>query len=258
MEAHTGASLHNHTKSICFSLKTARGVSFPKPGKGFNGIDGNTEEGPVKRILIVMAGVAAAISCMSGLVFTVRRAAAQTETGAICVATFADMNGNGQRDEGETSLDGVNVNLSTGGVIIGTHITAEGEDQYCFEHLLRGIYTITFTPSPTYRITTANEGTFALDAGQRLTIDRFGAFPVGMEGLRAEVAAQVAAARGSDKPLETSTRLLLSTVGSMLVMLFMVGVGAVILGLISSGRRPGKSRQQKTVRLPAEIKPPSP
>jgi hypothetical protein len=214
----------------------------------------------VKRLLIVMTWVAAATACLPRPVFTVNRAAAQTQTGAICVATFADTNGNGQRDEGEPSLDGVNVNLSTGGVIIATHITAEGEDQYCFEHLLRGIYTVTFTPSPTYRITTASEGTFALETGQRLTIDRFGAFPVGMEGLRAEVAAQVAAARGSDKPLETSTRLLLSTVGSMLVMLFMVGVGAVILGLISSGRRTGKSRprQRRTVPLPSEIKPPSP
>jgi hypothetical protein len=213
----------------------------------------------VKRLLIVSAGVAAVIVCLSGLAFRVNQAAAQAQTGAICVATFADMNGNGQRDEGETSLAGVNVNLSTGGVIIATHITAEGEDQYCFENLLRGIYTISFTPSPTYRITTANEGTFALDAGQRLTIDRFGAFPVGTEGLRAEVAAQVAAARGTSKPLQSSTRLLLSTVGSMLVMLFMVGVGAVILGLISGGRRRSRSgpKRQETIPPPAEIRPPS-
>jgi hypothetical protein len=213
----------------------------------------------VKRILIGMAWVAAGIACLFGLAVTWNRAAAQAQTGTICVATFADMNGNGLRDEGETSLAGVNVNLTTGGVIIATHITAEGEDQYCFENLLRGIYTVTFTPSPTYCITTANEGTFALDAGQRLTIDRFGAFPVGTEGLRAEVAAQVAAANGSDKPLEDSTRRLLSTAGSMLVMLFMVGIGAVILGLISGGRRPGRSRSRRREAIPppAEIKPPS-
>jgi hypothetical protein len=213
----------------------------------------------VKRLLVITACVAAGTVCLSGLAVAANRAAAQAQTGTICVATFADMDGNGLRDEGEISLAGVNVNLATGGVIIATHITAEGEDQYCFENLLRGIYTVTFTPSPTYRITTANEGTFALDAGQRLTIDRFGAFPVGTEGLRAEVAAQVAAASGSNKPLGNSTRLMLSTAGSMLVMLFMVGIGAVILGLIGGGRRPGRPRPRRheAVPPPAEIKPPS-
>jgi len=208
----------------------------------------------VKRLLTITARLGTAIACLSSLVLMADRATGQAQTGAICVATFADLNGNGQRDEGESALAGVNVNLSTGGVIIATHITAEGEDQYCFENLLSGIYTVTFTPSPTYRITTANEGTFALDAGQRLTIDRFGAFPVSTESLRAEVAARVAAARGPEKPLSTSTRLLLSTVGSMLVMLFMIGVGAVFLGLISNRHEP---RRRKTVPPPAEIKPPS-
>ena len=211
----------------------------------------------MKRLLVRSVWAAAGMACLFGLVFRVDQATAQAQTGAICVATFADINGNGQRDEGETSLAGVNVNLVTGGVIIATHITAEGEDDYCFENLLRGIYTISFTPSPTYRITTASEGTFALDAGQRLTIDRFGAFPVGTEGLRAEVAAQVAAARGENKPLQSSTRVLLSTVGSMLVMLFMVGVGAVIFGLTGGGRRRSKPRSRDTIRPPAEIKPPS-
>ena len=87
----------------------------------------------------------------------VPRSAAQAETGVICVATFADRNANGLRDEGEGPLAGVNVNLSTGGAIIATHITEEGETEYCFERLLRGIYTVTFTESPLYRITTPRE-----------------------------------------------------------------------------------------------------
>jgi hypothetical protein len=184
------------------------------------------------------------------------RAAAQTPTGAICVSAFADANGNGVHDPDEALLPGVNVNLATSGVIIATHITTPGETEYCFERLLTGIYTVTFTDSPTYRATTASEGTFALDPGQRLTVNDFGAVPVPLANLRAEVAAQVTAAQGPDKPLETSTRLLLATVGSMTVMLFMVGVGAVILG-VSSGRRPRKSKPPDFVLPPAEIKPPS-
>jgi hypothetical protein len=180
---------------------------------------------------------------------------AQTPVGAICVGTFADGNGNGIRDPGEDMLPGVNVNLATGGVIIATHIIAPGETQYCFENLLTGIYTVTFTDSPLYRITTANEGTFALDAGQRLMINDFGAFPVA--NLRAEVAAQIAAAQEPDKPLESSTRLMLATVGSMVVMLFMVGIGAVILGMIS-GRRPAKTAApSRSIPPPKVIKPPA-
>lgn len=181
---------------------------------------------------------------------------AQTETGAICVATFADANGNGIRDPGEELLPGVNVNLSTGAdVIIATHIMAPGETQYCFENLLTGYYTITFTDSPTYRTTTAREGTFSLDVGQRLMINEFGAFPIPISSLRAEVAAQIAAAQEPEEPLATSTRLMLATVGSMAVMLFMVGIGAVILGVISG--RSARQGQPKPVSPPKVIKPPA-
>jgi hypothetical protein len=180
---------------------------------------------------------------------------AQTETGAICVATFADANGNGIHDAGEGLLPGVNVNLATGGVIIATHIMAPGETQYCFENLLAGYYTITFTDSPTYRAITGNEGTVALDAGQRVMINDFGAFPIPISSLRAEVAAQIAAAQEPEKPLATSTRLMLATVGSMAVMLFMVGIGAVILGVISG--RSARAGQPESISPPKVIKPPA-
>lgn len=172
------------------------------------------------------------------------QAAAQAETGTICVTTFADADANGLHEADEGPLAGVNVNLATGGVIIATHVTAEGETEYCFENLLRGVYTVSFTDSPLYRITTAREGTFALDARQRLTLDPFGAFPVGAEGLRAEVVAQAAAA-SEDEPLDTPTRLLLATVGATMVMLFMIGLGAVILGL-----RDWRSQRRRAARVP--------
>ena len=171
---------------------------------------------------------------LAGQVAPLNRAAAQAETGTICVTTFADANANGQREADEGPLAGVNVNLATGGVIIATHIIAEGEAAYCFENLLRGVYPVSFTDSPLYRITTAREGTFALDATQRLTLDPFGAFPVGAEGLRAEVVAQAAAAR-EDEPLDTPTRLLLATVGATMVMLFMIGLARSCWGCATGG-----------------------
>lgn len=167
----------------------------------------------------------------------------QTSTGAICVTTFADVNANGQREAGETVLPGVNVNLATDGVIIASHITAAAEDPYCFENLLPGIYTVTFTNSPTYRTTTANQGSYVLDAGQTMTLDDFGAFPIPLDRLRVEVAAQVAASKEAAEPFSTSTRLLLATAGSMMVMVFMIGVGAIMLGITSN-------RRSKTPGLP--------
>lgn len=159
---------------------------------------------------------------------------AQSDTGAICISTFADLNGNGQPDANETILAGVNVNLTTAGTIIATHVTTEGEESYCFENLAVGVYTLTFTDSPTYRTTTANEGTYALEAGQRLTINPFGAVPVPPENLRAVVAASHTPA---EEPLEQSVRLLMSLAASLIVMLFMIGVGAIILGMLNSKRR---------------------
>lgn len=163
-------------------------------------------------------------------------AAAQTPPGAICISTFADLNANGVRDEGEAALAGVNTNLATGGAIIATHISATDEEQFCFEDLLPGVYTLTFTDSPTYRPTTSSEGTFALAEGQRLTINAFGAVPVAAADLRDEVSAKIAASN-PDEPLEPSERLVFSGIASMFVMLLMIGVGAVILGVMSRRRR---------------------
>jgi hypothetical protein len=184
-------------------------------------------------------------------------ALAQAETGLICISTFSDTNGNGQRDADEGALAGVNVNLATGGVIIATHLVAVGETQYCFENLLTGIYTVTFTDSPMHRATTASEGTFALESGQRLMINEFGAVPVPVDRLRAEVAAQVAAAQEPDQPLETSTRLMLATVGSMVAMIFMVGIGAVVLGLLSGRKAKRAESWPALVAPPPVIKPPA-
>lgn len=207
--------------------------------------------GKLARFILVLA----AFVLLHGLRME-RAAAQQPQTGTICIGTFADSNGNGSREEGETALAGVNVNLSTSGVIILTHITAEDADQHCFENLLPGIYTIRFTDSPTYRATTSNEGTFALEGGQRLTIDAFGAVPIPLGNLRAEVAAQVAAQADDEEPLDSSVRLLLATVGSMMVMIFMIGVGAVIFGLTGNNRRAQKPRRQNVPPPPMTIAPP--
>lgn len=174
---------------------------------------------------------------------------AQATPGAICIAAFSDTNGNGVQDSGEPLLSGVHVSLSTGGAIIATHITDAANTQYCFENLLRGEYVVTFTDAQTYQPTTPNEGAFLLDAGERLTVDPFGAIPVPLGSLRANVLAEIAANQKDSEPFDPATRLLLATVGSMMVMLFMVGFGVVMFALF------GK-RSQKSVEPPSHIQPP--
>lgn len=182
------------------------------------------------------------------------RAQQQPPPGAICVSTFSDANGNGLQDAGEGILPGINVNLSTGGAIIATHITtADDSGGYCFENLLRGEYRVQFTDAPTHTFTTPRAGTFALDSGERLTIDPVGALAAPVDSVRATVTARDTA-RDSGEPLDSGTRLLLATVGSMLVMLFMIGLGVVYLGV--TGRRRTRPARAGAVPPPQDIAPP--
>lgn len=186
-------------------------------------------------------------------------AGAQPIPGAICVATFADLNGNAVREENEPPLAGITVNLSTGGAVIASHVMAEGEPQYCFENLLTGAYTITFVTDPATRSTTANEGTFNLDAGQRLTITDFGAIPASAAPATAQT---VSSAETSAVVLETTTdeaalrppvRLAISAAGALAVMIFMIGLGAIVLG--ARGLRPRRAARPAP-RSPQDIPPP--
>ncbi len=184
------------------------------------------------------------IAVCGGLLGGVTRA--QGDPGAICVITFDDANANGVPDAGEGPLAGVNVNLSTGGAIIATHITTGDAAPYCFEDLLRGEYTVIFTDAPTHRFTTPRQGTFALDFGQRLTIDPVGAVPVPLARMREDLLAQ-RAEDSTSEPLDSATRLLLATVGSVMVMLGMITLGGVVWMLLN--RKP-------RVRPPQHIRPP--
>ena len=187
-------------------------------------------------------------------------ARAQTETGAICVATYADLNGNAIREETETPLAGITVNLSTGGEVIATHVMAEGEAQYCFENLLTGAYTITFVDDPAFRSTTANEGTFNLDPGQRLTITDYGAIPLTTaEDQPAQTSATVLETTPDDEELQPTARLIISAIASIGVMIFMIGVGAIVLSMRMRQRRdPRRARRypQGYPPPPTRIRPP--
>lgn len=164
-------------------------------------------------------------------------ARAQEATGSICISTYADTNMNGIHEETEALLPGVNVNLSAASVIVATHVFTATEMQYCFQNLQPGVYTVSFTNSPTYQGTTASEGTVQVTGSDPLIVS-FGAVPIASADLAPRVAADTDEAEGDDdQTLDPSVRLLLSTGASMIMMVFMVGIGAIILGLMGSRRK---------------------
>jgi len=183
----------------------------------------------VKRKLILV------LLCLS--IFAIP-AHAQEAPGSICISTYADTNMNGIHEDTEALLPGVNVNLSISSIIVATHVFAATEMQYCFENLQPGVYTVTFTNSPTYQGTTASEGTVQVTGDAPLIVS-FGAVPIPPAELAPRVAADTDEAENDgDETLDPSVRLLLSTGASMIMMLFMIGIGAVILGLMGSRRKP--------------------
>jgi len=168
---------------------------------------------------------------------------APSESNAICVSTYEDRNGTAQRDPDEPSLAGINVNLAVDDVIIGTHLMASGENNYCFEPLSPDIYTVAFGQSPTERATTGHSATFALPQGQRLTLDGYGAVSTPMGSLRDTINTQIVAIQPADEPLTNEVRLMLATAGSMVVMIFMIGAGSVLVALVN-WRRPRRKKPQ--------------
>ena len=101
------------------------------------------------------------------------------ETGAICVALYSDLNGNGVLDFGETLVSGGSfglVNLDTGETV-DTYTTDGTSEPYCFSDLATGTYRVISTSpvghTPTTRVdwdlTLATGSTANLEFGAQFT-----------------------------------------------------------------------------------------
>ncbi|KAF0142115.1 MAG: hypothetical protein FD122_952 [Stygiobacter sp.] len=64
--------------------------------------------------------------------------------GSICGMKFNDLNGDGDKDEGEPGLQGWTINLTMGAVQMTATTGADGS--YCFNNLAAGTYTLSETP----------------------------------------------------------------------------------------------------------------
>lgn len=98
---------------------------------------------------------------------------AQESTGQICVLAFSDINGNGQQDEGEPLLTGVNFVLSDASGRRGTYTTDGSSEPYCFGNLAADQYTVQARPPAKLKgeATTAGQSAVSLSNGATLNME---------------------------------------------------------------------------------------
>lgn len=166
---------------------------------------------------VLLAGVLLAAILPAGI-----PAVAQTASGGICVAAFADENSDGLQDPDEVSLlpDVVFHLANAEGVVLATYRTDGQNEPHCFAGLSAGEYAITFN-SARYLPTQAAAFNVSITEGQTQPVtQRFGA------------AIRPPSASGTTPPefLEDPTvvRLAVSGIGAGLVVLVMLVLGAVI------------------------------
>lgn len=147
----------------------------------------------------------------------------------ICIIIFEDSGELGRREAGENPISGIDVNLLTSDVIIQTLIsTADEENSACFVGLPPGEFRIIVPSSANHLLTTRNDaGVEFTDTGSRITAN-FGAqkFDPLADGLtRSTVETE------GELTLDRETRLIISVIGAGLAVLFMTGIGSLILGI---------------------------
>ena len=99
-------------------------------------------------------------------------------TASISSSIWSDLDGDGERDEGESGIAGVTVTLTDeeGNVVATTTTDANGN--YRFTGLPPGTYIVTFTPPPGYTPSTDESYTITLDPGEAVTnVSNFGLQP---------------------------------------------------------------------------------
>lgn len=157
------------------------------------------------------------------------RPAAQPLGNQICVVVFEDINANGLRDEDEALIEGIDVQLTTSGVIIDTFITTDN-DFSCFSGLPAGEYRVGVPPSPRHQMTTqADFAPTFIGVGTDVKAE-FGAQRV--NPFTADALLPNLPSKSGKIELDREMRLLLATFGATLVLLLMMGIGSIIIWLL--------------------------
>jgi len=177
--------------------------------------------------------------CILILAFAIGGTAAAQQTGGqLCVRSFEDRNGNGKLDAGEPLLTrGVSVNLlDVGGITVASALLDDSptaaQGVVCFQFLTAGQYSVVVT-SADFNATTPATVTTTIADGAVPTVVEFGGQRPG---------APTAAPAGSGAAAQTSedelVRLVISIVGTIIVVAGMVFLGIIVYALAFRGRRP--------------------
>ena len=166
-------------------------------------------------------------------------AAAQQSGGQLCVRSFEDRNGNGKLDAGEPLLTrGVSVNLlDAGGITVASALLDQSptaaQGVVCFQFLEAGQYSVVVT-SADFNATTPATVTTTIESGGLPTVVEFGGQRAGAPTL-APTGSGASAAQTSEGEL---VRLVVSVIGTIIVIAGMVFLGIIVYALAFRGRRP--------------------
>jgi LysM repeat protein len=92
-------------------------------------------------------------------------ATATPSTGALCVQAYFDNNGSGAKDETETLVPNVIINVTSKGTAIASYTTDGKNEPYCIRNLGVGAYTVAATISSAYLATTPLNDTVTVPGG---------------------------------------------------------------------------------------------
>lgn len=181
----------------------------------------------------------------------------QAQTGGqFCVRAFEDRNGNGSIDAGEPLLTGgISADLlNAENVVVGSALLSESPNRaqgvICFQFLAPGQYSLIIT-SANYSPTTPNTVTASIVAGSQPTVVEFGGQRLALEPAAnptpaRDLASNITSVISLDR--DALPRIVLSVLGTLVVIAGMVVLGAVIYLLFL--RRPAPAAPAYPVRPP--------
>lgn len=147
------------------------------------------------------------------------------KNGDICISAFADQDGSGSRQTGESALSDVDIELAVNSTVIIANYVTNGNEPYCFRALLPGQYTVRFN-SPNYASGEALQ--LSLTAGGRINRE------VGM------VAKAQPVSKGDSTlfiPLTVPNRIIMALISAVLSMSLTAAVGLIVYGVFLHHRK---------------------
>jgi hypothetical protein len=148
----------------------------------------------------------------------------------ICILVFRDENTNGNREGTEGLIRGIDVNLTLSDVIVDTLITSTEQEFTCFTDLAANAYRVIIPDTPRHLLINTNDFPYTFTGtGGRITVE-FGA--VLLDPFSDDARLDNFGRSDDQFNLDDQSRLLLAIFGAGMVILFMVGFGAILLSII--------------------------